>query len=61
MAVAASILTATYYMLRDGKDYIDLGADHFVKNDRVKVANRLLERLGELGFEVREVQDRMAA
>lgn len=61
MAVAASILTATYYMLRDGKDYIDLGADHFVKNDRVKVANRLLKRLGDLGFEVREVQDRMAA
>lgn len=61
MAVAASILTATYYMLREGRDYIDFGADHFVKNDRVKVANRLLERLGDLGFEVREVQDRLAA
>ena len=61
MAVAASILTATYHMLRDAKDYIDLGADHFVKNDRVKVANRLLKRLGDLGFEVRDVQDRMAA
>jgi hypothetical protein len=48
-------------MLRDGRDYIDLGADHFVKNDRVEVANRLLERLGDLGFEVREVQDRLAA
>lgn len=61
MAVAASILTAAYHMLRDGKDYIDLGPDHFVKNDRVKVANRLLKRLGDLGFQVDGVRDRMAA
>lgn len=61
MAVAASILTAAYHMLRDEKDYADLGADHFVKNDRVKTANRLLKRLGDLGFEVRDVHDRMAA
>ena len=39
MSVAASILTAVYYMLRDEKDYVDLGADHFVKNDRAKVAS----------------------
>jgi transposase len=61
MAVAASILTAAYHMLRDEKDYADLGADHFVKNDRVKTANRLLKRLGDLGFEVRDVHDKMAA
>ena len=61
MAVAASILTAAYHMLRDGKDYVDLGPDHFVKNDRVKVANRLLKRLGDLGFQVDGVRDRMAA
>jgi len=28
-AVAASILTAIYHMLRDGTGYQDLGADHF--------------------------------
>ena len=28
VAVAASILTAPYYMLRDGDDYHDLGAAH---------------------------------
>jgi hypothetical protein len=61
IAVAASILTAAYHMLRDEKDYADLGADHFVKNDRVKTANRLLKRLGDLGFEVRDVHDKMAA
>ena len=29
LAVAASMLTAAYYMLRDGVEYRDLGPDHF--------------------------------
>jgi len=33
VAVAASILTAAYYMLRDGDDYHDLGAAHFQLGD----------------------------
>jgi len=47
--------------LRYEKDYVDLGPDHFVKNDRLKVVNRLLKRLGDFGFEVRDVHDKMAA
>lgn len=61
MAVAASILTGVYYMLKDGTTYADLGADHFVRTDRVKTANRLLRKLGELGFDVGEVRDRQTA
>jgi transposase len=52
MAVAASMLTAAYYMLRDGVEYRDLGAGHFDQRDRVKVANRLIRRLEELGLKV---------
>ena len=52
LAVAASMLTAAYYMLRDGVEYQDLGADHFDRRDRTKVANRLVRRLEELGFKV---------
>jgi transposase len=52
MAVAASMLTAAYYMLRDGVEYRDLGADHFDRRDRTKVANRLIRRLEELGLKV---------
>jgi hypothetical protein len=37
------------------------GPDYFVKNDRGKVANRLLERLGDLGFQVDGVRARLAA
>ena len=33
VAVAASMLTAAYYMLRDGTEYHDLGADHFDRHD----------------------------
>jgi hypothetical protein len=46
--------------IRDETDCAELGAGHFIENDRARVANRLLERPGELGFEVRDVQDRLA-
>ena len=52
IAVAASMLTAAYYMLRNGVDYRDLGADHFDRTDRVRTANRLVKRLGQLGYSV---------
>lgn len=53
IAVAASILTAVYYMLRDGTHYQDLGPDHFSRIDRTKRANRLCRQLQQLGFSVR--------
>ena len=34
LAVAASMLTASYYMLRDGVEYQDLGAAHFDRRDK---------------------------
>ncbi|MBI5526383.1 MAG: IS110 family transposase [Deltaproteobacteria bacterium] len=52
MAVAASMLTAVYYMLRDDVDYRDLGTDYFDRTDRVKAARRLVKRLGALGYAV---------
>lgn len=61
MAVAASILTSIYVMLRRGVDFVDLGADHFVKKERSKTANRLIRRLGELGYEVTGIRDNQAA
>ena len=51
-AVAASMLTAAYCMLRDGVKYHDLGADHFERRDRMKIANRLIRRLEEHGLKV---------
>lgn len=52
LAVAASMLTAAYFMLRDGVEYADLGADHFDRRDRSKVIHRLVRRLRDLGCQV---------
>lgn len=52
VAVAASMLTAAYHMLRDDEDYRDMGADYFQKQDREKAARQLVRRLRNLGFEV---------
>jgi transposase len=52
MAVAASMLTAAFRMLRDGVDYRDLGTDYFERTDRVKTANRLVRKLAALGYTV---------
>jgi hypothetical protein len=52
LAVAASMLTAAYFMLRDGVEYRDLGPDHFDRHDRTKTANRLIRRLEALGLKV---------
>jgi len=52
MAVAASILTAAYYMLRDNVAYKDLGPDYFDRQDKSKVADRLVRKLNSLGYAV---------
>jgi transposase len=56
VAVAASILTAAYYIVRDDVDYRDLGASHFDSADREKVAARLIKRLATLGVNVQIVE-----
>ena len=52
VAVAAAILTAIYWMLKRGVVYQDLGADHFDRIDRTRLAARLARKLDELGFDV---------
>lgn len=52
VAVAASMLTAVYFMLRDGVEYRDLGGRFFTERDRDETAKRLIRRLRDLGVEV---------
>ena len=52
LAVASSMLTAAYFMLRDGVEYHDLGAHHFEHRDKHQLAKRLLQRLRDLGVAV---------
>jgi transposase len=51
-AVAASILSAAYHMLKNGTFYQDLGAAHFDRRAKAKHVLRLVHRLHNLGFDV---------
>jgi len=49
LAVASSMLSAAYFMLRDGVEYHDLGSQYFDQRDKERLAKRLLQRLRDLG------------
>lgn len=51
-AVAASLLTAIYHILKDGVEHRDLGADYFDRRPTQLKAKRLVARLAKLGFAV---------
>lgn len=51
-AVASSMLTAIYHMLKDGTLYQDLGADHFDRTSKPMQTKRLIARLQDLGYQV---------
>jgi transposase len=52
VAVAASILTAAYFILLHQATYQELGGDYFDRADRDKVAKRLVRKLVDLGYSV---------
>jgi hypothetical protein len=52
VAVAASILTNAYFILRDGVTYRDFGPDYLGRRDPGTIARRLAKRIEALGFTV---------
>lgn len=52
VAVAASMLTSIYFMLKRQQPYADLGPTHFDQRQRQRVARRLVRRLEDLGLKV---------
>jgi transposase len=52
IAVARTILVIAYHMLRDGTEYVDLGADYFDRRNEQRVQRHLVKRLEHLGFKV---------
>ena len=52
VAVAASMLTAVYFMLRDEHDYHDLGGRYLANRDKKRLTQNLLRRLQNLGVVV---------
>jgi transposase len=52
LAVASSMLSAAYVMLRDGVEYHDLGPHHLAQRDKDQATKRLIQRLRDLGVAV---------
>jgi transposase len=52
VAVAASILTAVYHIIRVGTSYTDLGFTYFQRADRERIVRRSVARLQQLGYGV---------
>jgi transposase len=52
LAVAASILTAVYHMLKQAVPYRDLGANYFRRRDKERLTAKMVRRLQDLGFSV---------
>jgi transposase len=52
VAVAASILTAVYHMIRNGTPYRELGFAHLDQVDHDRVVRRAVTRLKQLGYNV---------
>jgi transposase len=52
LAVAASMLTAIYHMLKDGTLYQDLGRNYFDRRSTDRQKKRLVKRLADLGYAV---------
>jgi hypothetical protein len=60
VAVAHSILTVSYFILKDGRAYKDLGADHFDRISRDRIRRYHIKRLETLGYKV-ELTEKQAA
>jgi len=52
LAVAASMLTAIYHMLKDGTLYQDLGRNYLDRRSTDQQKKRLVKRLADLGYAV---------
>ncbi len=52
-AVAASLLTSIYHMLKNGVPYKDLAAAHFDRISRQRKVNTIVRRLRNMGYAVK--------
>ena len=52
-AIAASLLTTAYHMLKNGACYQDLGANHSDQRAKTKHVQRMVNRRESLGYDVK--------
>lgn len=61
VAVAHSLITIVYHVLRDGEEYNELGQDYFDQRSREHLERQAIRRLEGLGYEVTLVPKSPAA
>ncbi len=61
IAVGHTLLVVIYHMLKDGREYAELGADYLHKLDPQRVTRDLVNRLHRLGFDVTLTPEKTAA
>ena len=52
IAVAHSIIISIYHMLKEGKEFVDLGSDYYNQFNTEKKANSYVKKLESLGYKV---------
>ena len=52
IAIAHSMLISIYHMLKEGKDFEDLGTDYYNQFNTQKKINSYLKKLEALGYEI---------
>lgn len=52
LAVGHTMLIAIYYMIKENKEYEELGADFYNKFNKEKKANAYIKKIKELGYDV---------
>lgn len=57
IAVAHSILTDTYHILKEDKPYRELGGNYFDRLDRGRITRYHVKRLKDLGYKVELIED----
>lgn len=60
IAVAHSILTDTFYILKHGRTYQDLGGDYFDRLSRDRIRRYHVKRLQDLGYKVELAEEKAA-
>ena len=61
IAVGHTLLVVIYHILKDGREYAELGADYLDQLDPQRVARYLVKRLRRLGYDVTLTPEKAAA
>ena len=52
IALAHHMITIVYNILARGESYVEVGGDYYERRNKVKVVNRMVQRLNRLGYQV---------